>query len=110
MPIYEYQCSSCQKVIEVMQSMTEEPLSQCPDCHGSVKKLVSMSAFHLKGGGWFADGYSDSPGNNGKASGKGNGSAAKSASTATAEKSSSSAKPNSKSSSTTKTSPTTASQ
>ncbi len=88
MPIYEYQCSSCQKVIEVMQRITEEPLSHCPDCHGSVKKLVSMSAFHLKGGGWFADGYSGSSGNNGKSSGNGNGSASESVSKAGEKKSS----------------------
>lgn len=118
MPIYEYQCSSCQKVIEVMQRITEEPLAQCPDCHGSVKKLVSMSAFHLKGGGWFADGYSTSSGNNskadgkgnGKSVGKGNGSASEPASKAAEKKSSSSTKVDSKSSSTEKTSPTPASQ
>jgi putative FmdB family regulatory protein len=110
MPIYEYQCSSCQKVIEVMQRITEEPLSHCPDCHGSVKKLVSMSAFHLKGGGWFADGYSGSPGNNGKSSGKGNGSASESVSKAGDKKSSSSNKVDSKSSSTPKNSQTAASQ
>jgi putative FmdB family regulatory protein len=70
MPIYEYKCSSCKKLFEVFQSITEEPLTSCPDCHGSMKKLVSMSAFHLKGGGWYADGYSSSPGNGGNSSGK----------------------------------------
>ncbi len=118
MPIYEYQCSSCQKVIEVMQRITEGPLSHCPDCHGSVKKLVSMSAFHLKGGGWFADGYSGSSGDNGKssgkgngsASGKGNGSASESVSKAGEKKSSSSNKVDGKSSSTQKNSQSVASQ
>jgi len=38
--------------------MTEDPLTTCPDCSGPVKKLVSMSSFKLKGGGWYADGYS----------------------------------------------------
>jgi predicted nucleic acid-binding Zn ribbon protein len=86
-----------------MQRITEEPLSHCPDCHGLVKKLVSMSAFHLKGGGWFADGYSGSSGNNGKSAGKGNGSASEPASKAAEKKSTSSAKPDGKSSSTQKT-------
>ena len=58
MPIYEYECEGCRKVIEMWQSMSEEPLSTCPDCGGSVKKIISQSAFHLKGGGWYADGYS----------------------------------------------------
>ena len=38
--------------------MTEDPLNSCPDCSGQVKKLVSKSSFQLKGGGWYADGYS----------------------------------------------------
>ena len=109
MPIYEYECSSCQKVIEVIQRMTEEPLSQCPDCHGSVTKLVSMSAFHLKGGGWFADGYGSS-GTSGKSSGNGNGSAAEPASKTTEKKSSSSSTVDSKASSAKKSSESAASQ
>ena len=58
MPIYEYECTSCCKIIEVIQRMTEDPLTNCPDCAGPVNKLVSMSSFQLKGGGWYADGYS----------------------------------------------------
>lgn len=38
--------------------MTEDPLTSCPDCSGPVKKLVSISSFQLKGGGWYSDGYS----------------------------------------------------
>ncbi|MFZ5758842.1 MAG: FmdB family zinc ribbon protein [Thermodesulfobacteriota bacterium] len=58
MPIYEYECEKCNKVTEAWQSIADEPLTTCPDCHGSLKKLISSSAFHLKGGGWYADGYS----------------------------------------------------
>ena len=58
MPIYEYECPTCEKVLEVQQRISDDPLSTCPDCGGKVKKLVSMSSFHLKGGGWYSDGYS----------------------------------------------------
>ena len=58
MPIYDYECTSCCNVFEIFQRMTEDPLITCPDCSGPVKKLVSMSSFQLKGGGWYADGYS----------------------------------------------------
>jgi putative FmdB family regulatory protein len=58
MPVYEYECPTCEKVFEVQQRMSDDPLSSCPDCGGDVKKLVSMSSFHLKGGGWYSDGYS----------------------------------------------------
>ena len=63
MPIYEYECPSCCNVFEVIQRMTEDPLTSCPDCSGSVKKLVSMSSFQLKGGGWYSDGYSNKASN-----------------------------------------------
>jgi putative FmdB family regulatory protein len=63
MPIYEYECTSCCNVFEVFQRMTEDPLTSCPDCSGSVKKLVSMSSFQLKGGGWYSDGYSSKASN-----------------------------------------------
>ena len=60
MPVYEYECPACDKVFEVQQKITDAPLSECPDCGGTVKKLISQSAFHLKGGGWYKDGYSSS--------------------------------------------------
>jgi putative FmdB family regulatory protein len=58
MPVYEYECPACEKVFEVQQRMTEQPLETCPECGGQVRKLISMSSFQLKGGGWYADGYS----------------------------------------------------
>ena len=58
MPIYEYQCDNCHHVTEAWQSLAEEPLTTCQACAGALKKLISMSSFHLKGGGWYADGYS----------------------------------------------------
>lgn len=60
MPIYEYQCDNCQQVTEAWQGLAEEPLTTCHSCCGPLKKLISMSSFHLKGGGWYADGYSGS--------------------------------------------------
>ena len=60
MPVYEYECQSCKEVIEVWQNLSEEPVSTCPSCKGDLKKIISMSSFQLKGGGWFADGYSTS--------------------------------------------------
>ncbi len=65
MPVYEYECPQCEKVFEVQQKISDDPLSTCPECQGPVKKLISRSAFHLKGGGWYADGYSGSSAKNG---------------------------------------------
>lgn len=57
MPLYEYQCASCQKVHEVMQKFSDAPMATCPDCNGSVSKLISMSSFALKGSGWYTTDY-----------------------------------------------------
>lgn len=58
MPVYEYECKKCSKIFEVQQKMADQPLTACPECQSPVKKLVSMSSFQLRGGGWYADGYS----------------------------------------------------
>ncbi len=58
MPIYEYQCEECEEEIEVIQKVSDDPIETCPSCQNtSLKKKASMSAFHLKGGGWYKDGY-----------------------------------------------------
>ena len=64
MPVYEYECTDCQSVIEIQQKISDPPLASCPECQGPVRKLMSMSSFQLKGGGWYADGYG-SAGSNG---------------------------------------------
>lgn len=57
MPIYEYACKKCGE-FEITQRITEDPLRKCPSCGRRVTKLISQSAFHLKGGGWYATDYS----------------------------------------------------
>lgn len=57
MPIYEYECTSCGKVTEVMQKFSDAPLTICPSCGGSLRKLISLSTFHLKGTGWYVTDY-----------------------------------------------------
>ncbi|MDP3478970.1 MAG: zinc ribbon domain-containing protein [Desulfoprunum sp.] len=62
MPVYEYECVDCGKSFEIQQKMADAPLTVCPECDGTVKKLMSMSSFQLKGGGWYADGYASANG------------------------------------------------
>lgn len=57
MPIYEYQCQKCRKDHEIIQKLSDPPLTICPACGGELKKKLSLSAFQLKGGGWYKDGY-----------------------------------------------------
>lgn len=57
MPIYEYRCERCQKIVEVMQKFTDKPLSRCPSCGGKVSRLISNCSFQLKGSGWYVTDY-----------------------------------------------------
>lgn len=51
MPTYEYECNSCHVQFERKQSMKDEPLRVCPECGGSVQRLVSGgTGFVMKGG------------------------------------------------------------
>lgn len=63
MPIYEYECNSCKKVIEIMQKITSDPETVCPTCGGPLKKLVSRTSFQLKGTGWYVSDYKNNKGN-----------------------------------------------
>ena len=57
MPIYEYSCAKCGKTIEVIQKMSSRPLRTHADCGGKLTKLISQSAFQLKGTGWYVTDY-----------------------------------------------------
>jgi len=55
MPIYEYRCTSCGHQKEVLQKLSDPPLTECPACGKStLGKLVSAGGFQLKGSGWYA--------------------------------------------------------
>jgi putative FmdB family regulatory protein len=60
-PIYEYECLSCGKNFEIIQKITEEPISTCPSCAGKVRKLISNCSFQLKGTGWYVTDYARKP-------------------------------------------------
>ena len=58
MPIYEYRCTGCGRVFEVMQKFSDEPVKECRYCGGGeVEKLISRSSFILKGTGWYKTDY-----------------------------------------------------
>jgi putative FmdB family regulatory protein len=54
MPIYEYACRACGAQREVMQKVSDAPLTTCPECHADAfEKKVSAAGFQLKGSGWY---------------------------------------------------------
>ena len=62
MPLYEYQCSKCDKIFEVRQKFSDPPVTVHDGCGGSVERLLSAPAFQLKGTGWYATDYPKSGG------------------------------------------------
>ena len=55
MPIYAYKCTDCGHEREVLQKISDAPLTDCPDCgHPSLAKQVTAAGFQLKGSGWYA--------------------------------------------------------
>lgn len=57
MPLYEYQCDSCDERFERIQKFSDPPVEVCPSCGGTVKKLLSSPAIQFKGSGWYITDY-----------------------------------------------------
>ena len=64
MPIYEFRCTECDEISEEMLSFKDKTKTiKCPICKNRSEKIMSLGSFHLKGSGWYKDGYGkkDSP-------------------------------------------------
>ena len=70
MPIYEYECKKCGRIMEAFQKFSEPPIKKCKSCSGAVQKLISHSTFHLKGTGWYVTDYANKSGGSAGASEK----------------------------------------
>ncbi|MGY8903785.1 MAG: FmdB family zinc ribbon protein [Burkholderiales bacterium] len=61
MPIYAYQCESCGHQLDVLQKMSDAPLTTCPSCAASsLRKQVTAAGFQLKGSGWYVTDFRNS--------------------------------------------------
>jgi putative FmdB family regulatory protein len=56
MPVYEFECSDGHITEELVRMGTKS--TRCSKCSKKAKKIISQCSFELKGGGWYADGYS----------------------------------------------------
>ena len=75
MPIYAYRCESCGFAKDVLQKMSDAPLTQCPECKADAfRKQVTAAGFQLKGSGWYVTDFRGS--NSGGASSNGSGASA----------------------------------
>jgi len=53
MPTYEYRCKDCGHDLEVQQAFTDDPLTECPSCGGSLKKKFGSVGIAFKGSGFY---------------------------------------------------------
>ena len=93
MPTYVYRCTECDRVFEVMQRVSDEPMKSCEVCGGSVNKVIHPAGVLFKGSGFYVNdsgskGGSASTPSNGDGSSKGSDSKGKSESTSSSSESS----------------------
>ncbi|OZI16561.1 MULTISPECIES: FmdB family zinc ribbon protein [Bordetella] len=63
MPIYAYKCSACGHAQDVLQKISDAPLSACPECgQATFAKQVTAAGFQLKGSGWYVTDFRNGPG------------------------------------------------
>jgi putative FmdB family regulatory protein len=53
MPTYEYRCRNCGEPLEVVQSFTDDPLTECPACGGELRKVFQAVGIAFKGSGFY---------------------------------------------------------
>ncbi|KAA0180980.1 zinc ribbon domain-containing protein [Cupriavidus cauae] len=75
MPIYAYRCDACGHGRDVLQKMSDAPLTDCPSCNtaGAFKKQLTAAGFQLKGSGWYVTDFRGGNTNNGASTGASSG-------------------------------------
>ena len=53
MPMYDYACGACGHRFEVRQSMRDDALTECPQCHGQIRRVIHAPAIVFKGSGFY---------------------------------------------------------
>lgn len=53
MPTYQYACTTCEEQLEAVQKFSDDPLSECPECGGRLRKLFSPVGIVFKGSGFY---------------------------------------------------------
>lgn len=87
MPIYAYKCSACGHAKDVLQKISDAPLSVCPECGQSTfSKQVTAAGFQLKGSGWYVTDFrNNGSGNSSSGNSSNNAGAAPASAPASAE-------------------------
>jgi putative FmdB family regulatory protein len=62
MPTYEYQCKGCSHRFEIRQKMTDEPLTVCPECGGTIRRVLFPAGVVFKGSGFYKTDHANGSG------------------------------------------------
>ena len=90
MPTYEYACTACGHRLEAVQKFSDEPLTECPECGGALRKVYGAVGIVLKGSGFYkTDSRAAAGAGNGNGKGKDKEKEKESSSSSTADSSSS---------------------
>ncbi len=65
MPTYEYACTACEHRLDAVQSFTDDPLTECPECGGALRKVYGAVGIVLKGSGFYKTDSRAASGGNG---------------------------------------------
>jgi putative FmdB family regulatory protein len=76
MPTYVYRCRDCRTHTEALQKMTDDPLTTCVSCGGSISRVVQPVGIVFKGSGFYVNDYKRAESANGKSAGAENGKSA----------------------------------
>ena len=61
MPTYSYRCDTCGQQFDRVQRFSDEPLTDCPDCEGTVRRVIQPVGVVFKGSGWYINDSRKSP-------------------------------------------------
>jgi putative FmdB family regulatory protein len=53
MPTYHYRCSDCEHSFDFFQKFADDPLTECPECKGTVRRVPQPVGIVFKGSGWY---------------------------------------------------------
>ncbi|MFD3452739.1 FmdB family zinc ribbon protein [Streptomyces sp. NPDC058691] len=90
MPTYQYQCTECGEGLEAVQKFSDDALTECPACHGRLRKVFSAVGVVFKGSGFYRTDSRGSSSSSAPAATAGSGSESKSSSSSSSSSSGSS--------------------
>ena len=70
MPTYEYACTACGHRLDAVQKFSDDPLTECPECGGALRKVYGAVGIVLKGSGFYKTDSRAAAGGNGNGNGK----------------------------------------